>query len=453
MTLDITSAGIDLAVLEAANVGLVNAAGLLVIGVHVTGTGENPQGNGTVKVQQGAFTLAATGAKYTNATVDATLQGQAVQITRILIHDSDGSPLQGTGRVQLENRAVRDVEFTITGDDFTVLDNEYGHMSVDASLNLVGAVRALKVAGLVRVHSARIEVDRVLERFASTPYEAEARPGAAVSKPADEPALPLGLNLSIQVPDNLILRGRDLRTNASALGLGDVNLTAGGDFTLVREGTSAPVLLGTISTVRGTYDFQGRKFQVLRDGTITFRGETPVDPALNVIAEREISGIVAHVTVGGTMREPQLTLSSQPPLDQSDILSLIVFNQPANRLGAGQAANLGERAAQIAGGFVVTPLASSVGRALHLDVLEVDPSGDENAGPTVTVGQQVGEKLFVRFKQLFGSQPVSEFQLEYQLTNILRLQGSFAEGQTSANRSLTRRVERGGIDLVVYFSY
>ena len=170
MTVDITSAGIDLAVLEAANAGLVNAVGLLVVDVHVTGTGENPQAGGTVKVQQGAFTLAATGAKYTNATVDATLQGQAVQITRMLIHDSDGDALQGTGRVQLESRAVRDIEFTVTGDDFTVLDNEYGQMSVDASLNLVGTVRALKVAGLVRLHSGRIEVDRVLERFASTPY-------------------------------------------------------------------------------------------------------------------------------------------------------------------------------------------------------------------------------------------------------------------------------------------
>jgi autotransporter translocation and assembly factor TamB len=453
MTIDITSAGIDLAVLEAANTGLVNAAGLLVVDVHVTGTGENPQGAGTVKVQQGAFTLAATGAKYTNATVDATLQGQAVQITRMLLHDSDGDALQGTGRVQLENRAVGDIEFTVTGDDFTVLDNEYGQMSVDASLNLVGTVRALKLAGLVRVHSGRIEVDRVLERFGSSPYEAEARPQPPGSKPVEEPSLPLGMNLSIQVPDNLILRGRDLRTNTSALGLGDVNLTAGGDFTLVREGTNAPVLLGTISTVRGTYDFQGRRFQVLRDGTITFRGETPVDPALNVTAEREISGILAHVTVGGTMREPQLTLSSQPPLDQTDILSLIVFNQPANRLGEGQTANLGERAAQIAGGFVVSPIASSLGRALNLDVLEVDPTGDNSAGPTVTVGQQVGERLFLKFRQLFGGQPVSEFQLEYQLTNILRLQGSFAEGQTSANRSLTRRVERGGIDLVVYFSY
>ena len=153
------------------------------------------------------------------------------------------------------------------------------------------------------------------------------------------------------------------------------------------------------------------------------------------------------------MRDPELTLSSQPPLDQTDILSLIVFNQPASRLGQGQTNDLGQRAAQIAGGFVVSPIASSLGRALNLDVLEVDPTGDNSAGPTVTVGQQVGERLFLKFRQLFGGQPVSEFQLEYQLTNILRLQGSFAEGQTSANRSLTRRVERGGIDLVVYFSY
>ena len=124
MTLDITSAGIDLAVLEAANTGLVNAAGLLVVDVHVTGTGSNPIASGSVRVQKGAFTVAATGAAYTNASIDATLQDQAVQITRLQIFDNNGDALQGTGRVQLENRAVRDIEFVVTGNDFTVLDNE-----------------------------------------------------------------------------------------------------------------------------------------------------------------------------------------------------------------------------------------------------------------------------------------------------------------------------------------
>ena len=440
--------------LEAANTGLVDAAGLLVVDVHVTGTGSNPKANGSVRVEKGAFTVAATGATYTNATIDATLQDQALQVTRLQIFDNNGDALQGTGRVQVENRAVRDIEFVVTGNDFTVLDNDFGHVSVDVSLNLYGTIRAPKIAGLVRLHSARLEVDQILDRFGSSPYEPVAQPDPTAKPPAPgELSLPLGMNLTIQVPDNLILRGRDLRTSSSAVGLGDVNLTAGGDFTLVREGTAPPVLIGTIETVRGNYDFQGRRFQVLRDGTITFRGETPVDPALNVTAERVISGIVAHVTVSGSMREPQVALSSQPPLDQADILSLIVFNQPANRLGQGEAINLGERAAQLAGGFVVTPLADTLGRALNVDVFEVDPSGDEGEGPTVTVGQQVGERLFLKFRQIFGARDVSEFQLEYQLADFLRLEGSFAEGQTSANRSLTRRVERGGIDLVVYFSY
>jgi autotransporter translocation and assembly factor TamB len=454
LTLDVTSEGIDLAVLEAANTGLVNAAGLLVVDVHLTGTGSNPVASGSVRVQQGAFTVAATGAVYSNASIDATLQGQAVQITRLQLFDDDGDALQGTGRVQLENRAVRDIEFVVTGNDFTVLDNDLGQVSVDTSLNFYGTIRAPRIAGLVRVHSARLEVDQLVERFASAPYEPEARPAGAEAKPAGtEVSIPLGMNLVIQVPDNLILRGRDIRTNTSAVGLGDVNLTAGGDFTLVREGTAPPVLIGTIETVRGTYDFQGRRFQVLRNGTITFRGDTPIDPALNVTAERVISGIVAHVSVTGTMREPQLALSSQPPLDQTDILSLIVFNQPANQLGQGQATNLGERAAALAGGFVVTPIADTLGRALNVDVFELDPSGDEGEGPTVTIGQQVGERLFLKFRQMFGTRDASEFELEYQLTDFLRLQGSIAEGQTSANRSLTRRVERGGIDLVVYFSY
>jgi autotransporter translocation and assembly factor TamB len=452
LTFDVTSAGIDLAVLEAANTGLVNAAGQLVLDVHITGTGTAPVGRGTIKVAQGAFTVAATGVRYTDATIDATVEGEELQVARLLVRDGDRDALEGSGRIRLENRAIRDIDFVARGDDFTVLDNELGRLSVDANLTLTGTLGAPKVAGDVRLHSGRLEVDQILDRFGAAPYESISQPPQAQAAPPAGTA-PLALNLKVEVPDNLILRGRDIRTGGSAVGLGDVNLTAGGSFTLVREGTGGPVLVGTIATVRGTYDFQGRRFQVLRDGRITFRGERPVDPALDVSAEREISGIVAHVTVGGSMRSPELTLSSQPPLDQADILSLIVFNQPANRLTQGQATNLGERAAQIAGGFVVAPLADTLGRALNVDVFELDPSGDAGQGPSVTVGQQVGEKLFVKFRQIFGNRDVSEFQLEYQLAEFLRLQGSIADGQTSANRSLTRRVERGGIDLVVYFSY
>jgi hypothetical protein len=246
------------------------------------------------------------------------------------------------------------------------------------------------------------------------------------------------------VPDNLILRGRDIRTNSSALALGDVNLTAGGDFTLKREGSEAPVLLGTITTVRGTYDFQGRRFQVLRDGSITFRGDTPPDPALNVTAERVISGIVAHVTVGGTMREPSVTLSSQPPPDQTDILSPSCST--SRPTASTRAATNSVSARRIAGGFRLAR--RHAGARAERGRLRARSVGRPGRGADGDVGHQVSEKL-PSSSASFSARDVT-VNLEYQLTNFLRLR--LLRGQTSAERNLTRRVERAGID-VVYFSY
>ena len=49
---------------------------------------------------------------------------------------------------------------------------------------------------------------------------------------------------------------------------------------------------------------------------------------------------------------------------------------------------------------------------------------------------------------------MSEFLIEYQLADFLRLRGSAApEAVGSANRVNQRRVERAGIDLIFVFSY
>jgi translocation and assembly module TamB len=148
-----------------------------------------------------------------------------------------------------------------------------------------------------------------------------------------------------------------------------------------------------------------------------------------------------------------LRLSSDPPMEETDILSLIVFNQPANQLGEGERVNLSERAAALAGGVVVGAITESLGRALNLSIFEVETVAEAGGAPMLTVGKQVGSRLFVRLRQIFGAQEVSELQLEYQLTNYLRAQGSVSDGRGLANRSFTRRIERGGLDLVVFIRY
>src|SRR4029079_11369914 len=155
-------------------------------------------------------------------------------------------------------------------------------------------------------------------------------------------------------------------------------------------------LLGTVNTVRGTYDFQGRRFDIQRDGRVQFTGGASIDPRLDIVATRIISGVQAQVHVRGSARRPRLALSSQPPLDEADILSLIVFNEPINSLGEGEQAALLERAGNIAIGALATSLADSIGRALDVDLFEIRPSLSGEAS-TVDVGRQVNERLFVGF--------------------------------------------------------
>lgn len=59
--------------------------------------------------------------------------------------------------------------------------------------------------------------------------------------------------------------------------------------------------------------------------------------------------------------------------------------------------SLGRRAAALAAGFAALQLAGSIGNALDLEILNIEAGQKvENLSPVLTVGEQVGERLFLR---------------------------------------------------------
>ena len=124
-------------------------------------------------------------------------------------------------------------------------------------------------------------------------------------------------------------------------------------------------------------------------------------------------------------------------------------------LGTGEKASLAATAGGIATGFIAAPLGESIGRALDLDLFEITTTTDEgDLGAGLTVGQQVGDRAFFKMRQQFGDRNTTEFLLEYQLADFLRVHTTAApESSGSANRIGQRRIERAGIDLIFFFSY
>jgi translocation and assembly module TamB len=486
LDLEVKSSAIDLAILQGFVPQLSSVSGTLQADLRAAGSVDDPHVLGSIDIRNGAFTVAElTKGGYTGLDTRITLQQDRVLIDSFRILDEHQNWLEVDGQVAVHARQIGNVEIAVKAQEFELIDNQLADIKVDTDLKISGELRQPRVSGEVGVRTGTVHIDRVLEEttsdaYALTPTEIEAGPQAALTPAAGATAAAatggklaaaapapkseeaagsmfqgLALDVRLTIPNNMVIKGSGLNpSGASPMSLGDVNVTIGGDVRARKAaGQQNVAVVGTVNTVRGNYDFQGRRFEIQRDGRIQFVGTTPIDPRLDLTARRVIAGIEVFVHVRGTARTPELELTSRPAQDQADILSLIVFNQPVNSLGEGQQVSLAQRAGALATGFVASSLAESIGGATELDVFELQTTAEGGGGGSLTIGEQVGERLFVKFRQGFGAQSLSELILEYQLADFLRLQTSVAEGNDASQRTLMRRPEQTGVDLIFYFSY
>jgi autotransporter translocation and assembly factor TamB len=496
--LQVKSSAIDLALLQGFTHQITNVAGTLEVDVHLTGSGRDPHAEGFIDIKNGVFGVPAAGETFTGLTTRIELQREVVKIPAFELLDRHGEKLRVAGELAAHSRQPGSVNVSIESDNFEIINNELGDVQVQTALKLTGELRRPQLVGDVRLDAARVEVDKVLELFYS-PYaqqglpdvpsaertaessgsaeeatkralsqagESAAPPGAEEKAAADQEQAPapsglaaaLALNVHLVASDNLVLRGDSLRPGGpTGTALGDINITVGGDLHINKKPDGPVTIVGTVNTVRGTYDFQGRRFDLARDGTIRFIGTPTINPLLDITATRKIpdTGVEARIHITGTPQAPQLELTSNPPLEESDILALIVFNRPVNELGSGERSSLAATAGGIATGFIAQPLGESIGKALDLDLFEITTNTENgDLGAAITLGQQVNQRTFFKVYQQFGTRTATEFQLEYQIARFLRAAVSAAPETTgAANRLNERRIERAGIDLIFFFSY
>jgi translocation and assembly module TamB len=452
----IASSEVDLGIVQGFTTYVTDVTGTMQANVRLTGTGNDPHVDGTIDIRGGAFAVPDLGTNYTGLETRIDLKPDVVSIQEFKILDNRGFPMTVGGTLAVHDRSVGAVNVTVQSENFEVIDNEFADLKLDTDLRITGELLKPRIAGSVEVENGTVFVARVMEAATADPYATEATvvPEKTVQADAGSRLFDgVELDVALAIPSNLVLSGNDLRPANAPIEIGDVNVTVGGALQVRKAPGAEARVTGEVNTIRGNYTFQGRRFDIVRDGRIRFAGTDVIDPSLDIRASRLISGVETVVRVQGTMRQPELSFSSNPPLDQADILSLIVFNQPINELGEGQQATLAERATALAGGYLASGLTQAIGGALELDEFEIQASGERGFGPSLTVGEQVGEHFFFRIRQGFGDAQATELILEYQLKDFLRLQGTAAETSGGSQRVTFRRVERAGIDLIFFFSF
>lgn len=243
------------------------------------------------------------------------------------------------------------------------------------------------------------------------PWPSEDSEAAGMTGPAaTPPAIPARLDLTIEAPTQIFIRGRG------------VDAEMGGRLRLTGRVNNV-IPIGMFELIRGRVDLLGKRFD-LTEGLLEMQGS--MIPVIRLVAQTEQDGITTRVTIDGDLRDPEITFSSDPDMPQEEVLSQLLFGRGLDRITPLQAAQLANAVAVLAGRGgegIVGRLRESVG----LD--DLDLATDDEGNVTVRAGKYLSENLYTDVA--VGSDGTSTIEINLDITPELTARGSIASDGNS----------------------
>jgi autotransporter translocation and assembly factor TamB len=440
LAMQIRAPGIDLEMFKGLVPQVTQSAGRLRLDLQVSGTLQQPQMNGSLLLNDGVLLLAATGERYQDIQMRLVFAGSRVDIQQLRVGSQSGA-LEVMGWVEVAGQTLRQVDLTIRSRDFTAMNTPFIQAQTSMDLSVRGSLQEMTASGTVTVPRLRVEVDKIPGTGPKNvqPWELTVKgvygpgPGAVGNGEDGSPsALQVDVPLSFLRADIRV----DIPRNAWIHGSGTA-MEISGDLRLTKELQQPFIMSGGITMVRGFATVYGKKF-VMQEGQVTFPGSPEINPFVNITITHTVSNYLVTIHVDGRARQPQITFSSTPELDQSDILSLLIVGKTMDRLTSSEQSSLSSQLGGAAGGLVAGKLQEVIGGALGLDTLTISPS-DSSGTAGVSVGQYVTQDLYMSYEVGMGKGGGNRVGIEYSINRDLKLKGSTSDKGDSAIDFLWRR--------------
>ena len=403
-------------------VEVFDLSGPVAIGADIGGRLVDPVIRGSLKAQNARVESAVTGMVVTGLNASGRFGGSRLVLDNIAGRTPSGGTVSGTGSVNFSGgRPAFDLDFNVARAQ--VLDRDDIAATVTGPISIRSGGRGGRISGNLRLDKGRFTLGKA-SAAAAVPQLTVRHVGRDEEDVIEISQLaPWELDVKV-AGDNLTVRGLGIDS------LWRTDLQIGGNV-------AAPRLTGRADLDRGEYEFAGRSFR-LEHGVIRFRGESPVNPILDIRAEAQVQGLNASVNVRGTGLKPEITFASVPALPQDELLSRILFGTSITNLSAPEAVQLASAVAALQSGSGSLDPINAVRRAVGLDRLRVVPADVATGQKTaISAGKYLGRKLFVEV--ITDGQGYSATRVEYQVTRWLSILSSISTiGRTSANVRISK---------------
>ena len=134
-----------------------------------------------------------------------------------------------------------------------------------------------------------------------------------------------------------------------------------------------------------------------------------------------------QLTLSGSLDRITVTLLSDPPLEEADIITLLTLGRTTEGLAGHETAITTGEAASFVTGQIQDAVEERVRKLTGFDRFQIDPyltSTGVSSGPRLTVGKSLfSEKLYITYSSNLGTSEDQFIRLEYLLNKNLSLVG------------------------------
>lgn len=400
-------------------VELFDLTGPVAIGADVGGTVANPQIRGVVQANGAKIESTVTGTVLTNVQAGGQFAGSRLTLDRFAADAGKGGRVTGTGSFDFAAANGIGLDLTVQADHAVMIARDDIGATVTGPLRFKSDGAGGVISGDLRLDKSRYRLGQASAASAVPQLNIREINVPGGGEEDDSPRVPWTLAIKAHAPNQLLVTGLGLRSEWSA------DLAIGGV-------PDNPSITGRADLVRGSYDFAGRTFALER-GKILFAGEVPANPALDIVANANATGLNASINVTGPALKPEITFASVPALPQDELLSRLLFGTSITKLSAPEALQLASAVAALQNGKGGLDPINAVRRVAGLDRLRfvsADPTTGQ--GTSIAAGKYITRRFYAEI--VTDGAGYSATQVEFQVTRWLSVLSSISTlGRQSAN--------------------
>ncbi|MDX1710468.1 MAG: translocation/assembly module TamB domain-containing protein [Rhodovibrionaceae bacterium] len=391
------------------------------VALRAEGTLDDPEIGGSVSLKNGRYEHLTAGTLLKDLQVRLEAENRVIRITKLSGRDGDGGELTGEGQLEFDRAETFPLNIKAELNKMKIARRDEVVATASGKIGVKGDMKGLEIKGRITVDQAELSLASDLPPDVVELNVTETRDGVVIetreetSDKAEETAVPIALDIQIDMPQKVYIRGRGLDSEWRG------NLHIGGT-------AANPIIEGQMNSVRGEMNLLGKTFK-LNPSAVNFLRGPSIDPELDITATHDGEELDVTVSLSGTATNPKLTLSSSPPVPEDEILSRTLFNKPASELTAFETVQLASAIGQLAGGGGGAGIMDMARNLIGVDVLRVG-SSDTTDGATLEAGKYITEEVYVGVEQGAASES-GAVSVEVDVTPNIKLKSDLSGGEGS----------------------